>query len=310
MAQATKAELAAAQRLYEVDGLSLQKIADHFGKNVNTVSNWKKKGDWAERGSAGVVDVPVSANSGDLPAPQVQADNVTVTDSDDGWPDDDEPIVFDLPDYDKDERIAQLEAELAEALAEANKHRPTADVSSWKWNDVDDVLAHFGAKFDEIVAQDLRRLNVQRTAQGLARVDATPEKIRERAQEFVTRQKRTPKGNVRVIKMVRPYDEIKNPNNPKGTLVQIPMEGQINNLNGSQYDAIARYKDKGFKVASPMYCARKDCWEYAAVAADGTFEFLGYCGRVDMRAIEKIDDPSQFRQPENLITAASGLGRQ
>ncbi len=298
---ATPGQLETARRFYEEENLSLQSIADEMRVTAKTVGLWKKKGQWADRGSkspgaineqAPPVDIPTTGfvTTGDLS--NVDA---IVSDSE--------------PDDGKDAQIASLSAELEKYKAEAEKNRPTHDTSTWKWDTVEDVLEHYGERFNDIVAMELASTNRKRVSQGLGRIEADDRVIREKAQEFVSKQKRVPKGNCRVMKMFKPFDPVKNANNPRGSLIQVPIEGQINNLNGSQWDAIARYKEKGYKVATPMWCARQNCNEYAAVGSDGSFEFLGYCGREDMRAIEKINDVADFRKPENLITAASGLGR-
>jgi len=63
---------------------------------------------------------------------------------------------------------------------------------------------------------------------------------------------------------------------PDGNMVQIPVEPQINNGAGSISDPIERYKRKGFKLATPVRCALRDCWEPAEVSG-GKLVFSGYC---------------------------------
>jgi len=102
---------------------------------------------------------------------------------------------------------------------------------------------------------------------------------------------------MRTVKMVK----------PDGTLIQVPVEPQINNGAGSIADPIERYKRKGYKMASPMRCALRDCWK-AAATTGGRMTFGGYCSAAHVRHVEGNKLTSQLHDGENVSVFDSTVG--
>lgn len=190
-------------------------------------------------------------------------------------------------------RVEELEAELKEAVeraekaeAEAEQYRPTADVSGFFMEDAEDVRARFGKqKLEDIAHMELAQINRHRAKQNLPMVKLTGNEKKQAVEKVVQelledRKKEGPKQNgpiPKTLKMVK----------PDGTLVQLPYEAQINNLAGSLEDAVARYRNKGYKLTDPTLCPAQNCYEEAAMD-NGKFAYGAYCSQDHQRRTEQM----------------------
>lgn len=164
---------------------------------------------------------------------------------------------------DQDEKIDEL--------------RPTRDVTPFLLENAEDVRARFSDQALKDLANVERiQENRERNARGdfplpqlegkelKAAIDRAIDMLladRDMAQPPIT-------GPLdRVLKMVDTSDNLR----------QIPYEPQINNMAGSLADGYERYRQKGFKMTDPLLCATKDCYNLAAVGADGEWLFRAYC---------------------------------
>jgi uncharacterized small protein (DUF1192 family) len=186
---------------------------------------------------------------------------------------------------DVDERIAELESELASMAAEMEAMRPTKNVAAFSFKTADDVVALYGEdKIMAIVDSEIALENKKRVRDGYDRIRYSKEEKREKFDETVEallldRQLATPPREgwlARSLKMVK----------PDGSIIQIPYEGQVNNVAGSLADGYVRYEKKGFKRTDPMMCPTVDCYE-DALARDGKWVFSGYCSEDHFKRTER-----------------------
>lgn len=216
------------------------------------------------------------------------------------------------------DRVAELEALLAEerearitaeeqAVAErarAEKFDPTRDVTDRIFGDTGDVSNYFSPEhIREVAEAELADLNRNRMRRGYSPVDwdeATwAKKIEETKQAMVAERHG-------LVPTAGPLTRVMKLYNPKGnSLVQIPMEDQVNNHRGSLADSVERYRAKGFKLARvrcriergelvperdgpivTLFCGAINCWEPAAAEAGGKFLNAGYCGPDHQRRTE------------------------
>lgn len=199
-----------------------------------------------------------------------------------------------------EEANAELSAQLAEALrerddfkAEAEKHRPTADVRRFHMATPEDVYARFGKDQIADLAQLERvKQNRERSKNGHFPLPQLEGAELEKAINATiadllgdTARAQPPiEGPLnRVLKMV----------DREGNLRQIPYEPQINNMAGSLADGYERYRQKGFKMPDPMLCATADCYEDSRINAAGEFEFKGYCSQDHMDRTERLNTQTQ-----------------
>lgn len=190
--------------------------------------------------------------------------------------------------------------ELRRAAADAETYRPFKSVSNLMFDGPQAVIDHFGPKYmRDLAASELANINKVRLRQGFDRVTYTDEEwetaIQEKAVEMANdRFKYVPTdgGARRTLKMVK----------PGGTVVQIPVEDQINNQAGSLGDGVNRYKDKGFKLAvddeGRILCPMENCWAPAHGAA-GQYTYGGYCSEAHRLMVE----PRKVGSVDNVITA-------
>lgn len=186
-----------------------------------------------------------------------------------------------------DARLTDLEGQLKEALsraekaeAEAEEFKPTRDVSSYFMETEKDVVGRFGwQKLQDLALNELATVNRRRAQENLPPIQHTSEEEKEKAiQRIITdlladRNAEGPPSDgpiPKTLKMVK----------PDGMLVQLPYEAQINNLAGSLEDAIARYRNKGYKLAvdgdGRTLCPSQNCYN-PAVVDGGRNTFGGYC---------------------------------
>lgn len=199
------------------------------------------------------------------------------------------------------EELDKLRAE----AADAERFRPFQDVSDLMFDGPQAVINHFGPKYmRDLAASELADINKVRLRQGFDRVTYTDEEwetaIQEKAAEMAQdRFKYVPTegGARRTLKMVK----------PDGTLVQIPVEDQINNQAGSLSDGINRYKDKGFKLAVDedrrILCPMENCYGSAHGSA-GQYTYAGYCSEAHRLMVE----PRKVGAVDNVITAGALRG--
>lgn len=202
-----------------------------------------------------------------------------------------------------EDRLAELEAQLAEseaaradAEAKVEKWRPDFDVADRLFGDSDDVRRFFSERqLRDMAASELKEINRRRMRNGDERIvysdEEWDEKIEEMAQELVadrTREVPLEGPMLQTIKMVK----------KSGSMVAIPYEPQINNMRGSLEDPLARYRNKGLKVAShngAMLCGAGPCWEPARLE-NGKYTFGGFCSQ---------DHMERSGQPEKSVPAMS-----
>lgn len=239
------------------------------------------------------------------------------------------------------DRIAELEAELAEAqaarevaeaeLAEAtrvaelerdraDRLSPTADVSAQVFESADDVTDYFTQQaLRDAAGAELESINRNRQRRGAFPVQWSDEDwdraVADEAAKIVAERR----GLVaeagpltRVLKFFKPKDR---------SIVQVPIEPQVNNHKGSLEDSTARYRNKGFKIATvrarrgpdgrlvadkngplvTMFCATRDCWELAEINdLDGHPRFEGYCGPDHQRRTEMGKDTGEVTNRQVL----------
>lgn len=183
-----------------------------------------------------------------------------------------------------EEQLAQAERERDEAKAAADKWRPDFDVSARLFGDVEDVMSYFSEQeLKDMAAAELKEINRVRRRNGDEPIKYTKaewdEKIREAALELVadrTREVPTSGPMMQTLKMYHPGLK---------RLVAIPYEPQINNMRGSLEDALARYRNKGWKIASVnggMLCGAGPCWA-PALMENGQYTFGGFCSEDHLR---------------------------
>lgn len=190
------------------------------------------------------------------------------------------------PEVPSAEDLDELKAQLREALNRAEKaeeerdeFKPTRSIEDFILRNKDDVVARFGKqKLEDLARKELAVVNRRRAAQNLPPIDFGPEEMEARLEEVMEELL-----NDRILNGANsegPLPKTLKMLTPNGSLVQIPYEAQINNLAGSMEDAIARYRNKGYKLAvddeGRMLCPAQNCWNSAATQ-DGKNVFGGYC---------------------------------
>lgn len=122
--------------------------------------------------------------------------------------------------------------------------------------------------------------------------EAEDELVTERVVKFRQWVSEIPEDRTRLrtVKMVRPVKmrdgklswELRH----GATLVEIPLEGQINNGIGSIADGILKYQNKRIRIARPYRCQLRDCNQPAAVGASNQLTQSGYCSEDHRTTIE------------------------
>lgn len=195
---------------------------------------------------------------------------------------------------DKD-RIAELTKQLKDSQKELETKdkvladlRPTVDIRKRQFHTSEQVVEFFGkGKLTDNVKAHIAQENRQRSKQGYDRIAYSDEEIAvlvdELAANFVADQlvgAPTEGWLLRTIKMVA----------PNGNLVQIPYEGQFNNIAGSLADGLVLYERKGYKRTEPMLCPAGDCFDESATMttgrSKGKWAFSGYCSEDHFRRTE------------------------
>lgn len=181
-----------------------------------------------------------------------------------------------------------LRAQLHEALqraeaaeAEAAEYKPTRDVSSFFMDSEKDVVARYGnQKLEDIALGKLGVINRQRAKENLPPIQFATEAERQREIDNVVTQLLADRRAEGPPPPPSPIPKSLKMLKPDGSLVQLPYESQINNLAGSLEDAVARYRNKGYKLAvdseGRTLCPAQNCWEVAVVEG-GKNTFGGYC---------------------------------
>lgn len=258
-----KIDWAKARRDWETKGMSTGQVASKYRVSASAVLQHKKKDGWTREQTA---DIPAETIVGSF-APQQ-----TVT-------------VDDVPGLKVQARVAELEQELAEAdrkiaeqQEELEKHRPTHE---WHvYRTPQELREYLGeAKLQDIAGLELAELNKERIRRGLTAYsyqsdpDMYERQIKKILDDILSRRTKFVDANVRlrVVKMAaRTADG-------GWSIVQIPVEVQINNEAGQSGAAIWKQRDKGRKLVIPYLCQRYNCWAEAAVGPDGKFLHAGYC---------------------------------
>lgn len=186
-------------------------------------------------------------------------------------------------------RIAALEEENEKIREEAARYRPFVDMPVF--TDVAQVIEAVGReRLEELAQSKLAKENKRRQKEGLPPLWAdnkrdyqnrVEELIREEADDIVKSQSKWIDTDPSKLKRSRSLKMVK----PDGTMVQIPVEPQVNNGAGSLADPIEKYKRKGYKMTSPPRCPLYDCWRPSAVE-HGHFTYGGYCSQVHHQVME------------------------
>lgn len=194
-----------------------------------------------------------------------------------------------------DDEVAALRAELAEAKADAERWKPTVDITDRLFETTDDVAERFNYQdLKDIAGAEIAQINLERLKRGHLPIDydeAEWETEIDRVKLDLiadrTRWVAEQGAAARVLKMVKPVKDRcdHQPCYKHGSLVQIPVENQINNQAGSLSDGTQRYKDKGYKLCRPFLCAMVECWEPAKIS-DGKFLYAGYCTEAHRARVE------------------------
>ena len=276
-----------AQRLYEQEGLSFAKIADAVGVHENTVSGWRKKEGWAEKGSKSADAVEVeevqTVVEDDLPiapTPSVRNDQELV------------------------DRVRELEAANADLERRVEQLRPDVDITVMLFKTEEDLAKVYTDQHWEDLAQlQFESANAERRLRGLKLLEWTPAELereisRLKQEELASRQKEAWGPPDKRLKMVKPHKDPKTKELSYWPphIVQLPYESQVNNVAGSLADGIVRYTRKGYKMTSPFLCPRRNCFRPAAIdAATRDWAFDGYCSHEHYVAVEKPQNPNQQR---------------
>ena len=246
---------------YELRGLSLAQVAKMHGMSANAVGYHKKKEGWSRDGA--VSELPAETVVGSF-APEQRIPL---------------PALPSAQEVEYQQRIAELEEQLAEAERKAAEYRPTHEHRIYQ--SVDQVRAYFGEdRLQEIAALRLAQINRGRMTRGLPtfnyedRPELYEQEIKAVLTEMLARRTQfvNPQQSLRVVKMALKGKD------GEWSLRQIPVEVQISNEAGQSGAAMWKARDKGFKLVMPYLCQRLDCWREATVGPDGKFAHHGYCG--------------------------------
>jgi hypothetical protein len=206
-----------------------------------------------------------------------------------------------------------LVAEVERLVAENTRLAARADALdpyvSWPiFNTAKDVIDYFGpAGMRTLAAAALARDNRRATRQGNPPLFSTMEsaayealiadKISELAEKRVRMRTRwvpddsNNRVKMRTVKLVKPKKKddgtLSYELREGAELVQLPLEGQVNNGAGSIADPVLRYTNRGAKLPRPPFCHLYDCYEPAAVM-NGRPVFQGYCSEDHRQTIEGV----------------------
>ena len=163
-----------------------------------------------------------------------------------------------------------LEVQLKEALeraeaaeAEVVALKPTRPVDKFLDDSVEGIRARFGdEKLKDIAQTELVAINKRRLRDGMPPYEYKGQELKEAIDRVVEEMRADRERNgahtegplFKTLKMV----------SPDGNLLQMPYETQINNLAGSIEDAIAIYRNKGFKLTEPLLCPSQNCYNPAS----------------------------------------------
>lgn len=184
--------------------------------------------------------------------------------------------------------LATAKQALAEAEQKARQLDPTADVSGFLYTTREELIDFLGLDtIDSIVENQIATDNKVRTRQGFDRLTYSPAEKKSLRDQVIDellsdREAAAPPSEgflSRSLKML----------SPSGALIQIPYEGQINNVAGSLADGYVRYEKKGYKRVRPNLCPSTDCYR-EAVVENGEFTFFGYCSRDHYLRTERPED--------------------
>lgn len=299
-----KALRAQAKVLWE-GGVSYREVAETVGYSENTIAKWKKDDGWTRE---------------PLPLPKTHENQVHISTYEGGGSGETQTVTFDMPpDPDDDlptvdptvvidqvDMLADLREELERERAErirlqavVDAELPYVDISDWLWTSTDDVIAFYGhERMVEMIERNMRQVNKRRVEEGLARIDIETDAqrdyyIQELADEMLKRRANSYTGGVtRTIKLFNPKG-----NNGQGSVIQVPVEDQVNNHAGSRGDAVFTYTSKGFKFLKPSLCNAIDCFEISAHTPSGEYAYQGYCSEPHMVACEANKGSGMERNP-------------
>jgi hypothetical protein len=259
---AFKIDWAKARKDWEL-GMSVGQVAKKYSVTASAVLNHKKNDGWTR-------DIP-----SDVPPEQVVQ----------GFAGQQTVRIDEIPGLEARTRIAELERQLAEAertnreqAVELQKHKPTLE---WHvYQTPAEVREYLGEeKLRDIAGLELAEQNRMRVKRGLPpfSYESDPamyeREIGKILEELLTRRtKYIDAGQrLRVVKMAA--------RSPEGgwSIVQVPVEVQINNEAAQSGAAIWKQRDKGRKLVMPYLCQRINCWAEALVGPDGKFVYAGYC---------------------------------
>ncbi|MFC1740189.1 hypothetical protein ACFL0N_01760 [Pseudomonadota bacterium] len=290
-----------ARRMYEEDGESYAAIGREINFGPQTIKNWAKAEGWVKAGST--PRTPVGQAIDDLPDDTETIGAPIFTE---------EPVFTEAPvesDADLRARIAALEAENKRLADEAERLKPTRDVTEMIENRVDWLTTNTpeGERYWMNRAEaEYKKTNKERAKEGLPIFDIKdhPEILEDLMVELKTKEEMA-KNKVATgpaSRKVKLYIE----RNGMPTIEQIPMESQINNMGGSLADGIVRYTRKGFKMTDPFLCPRANCFRPAGTDELGRWEYDGYCTERHRTEVEGPDQgPTVGLQTKDTILSGT-----
>ena len=291
----TEATRKEARRLYEMEGMSLAKIAVALEVNSNTVGNWKKKNAWGDRGGQGAT-VTVDTE----PETWTESSETPSRSVDEGFYD---PIpTSDASVVELQAQVIELQGERDDLRAENEKLKPTINVLESITNRVAWLTTNTpeGDRYWLNRAEaEFKKTNQARVADNLPPFDIKdfPEmlddKITElKAKEAAAYAKEPSEPPSRKVKLAiyRGGEDAYDSENGVLTIEQIPLEGQINNTAGSLADGIVRYTRKGFRLTEPFLCPRAGCFRPAATDDFNRWAWDGYCTERHRNEVEVDQD--------------------
>lgn len=190
------------------------------------------------------------------------------------------------------DELRKAELTIKKQQVEIDMLSPTVDASRWIWETPEDVKAFFTEQqLKDIAEASFKEVNRERVRNGYQPITYSDEEwaegVDQAIEDLLTDAAAGPPEVgplARTLKMVNPKN---------GNLVQIPFEGQVNNIAGSLNDGLFRYEQKGFKRTKPMFCPSADCWQTAASGTGskkGSYLFDGYCSQDHFNRTERRDN--------------------
>ncbi len=295
---ATPAQRDAAQRLYEVDGYSYTKLSEAVGVSTTTLQKWRKKYNWAPKGSKrpappeGTVQhsdgIPVVMPGSDSSG--LDTDSATTTTGGGGIYVGPPPTTTTGGDVDLtaepptnidalEAEVAALRRQLDASNALVAELKPEVEVPILTEDNIDELVPEAELR-QEALAELLHLERAAIRGQGVPPVERGS-KLWDAEVERIMAEKRlerltNPTAHVpldmsrmvatRTVKMVH----------PSGSEVQHVYEPHSNTRTGDLREMMHYMRDKGHRLSIPQKCLLFDCSAPAATVG-GEFSNWGFC---------------------------------